>query len=150
MAPEPASNQRDTVKDTELIVSVLNGDIDRIHRMVLAALGLAAVFVTQIPLSQLRALPELFRVLTVIAIGLLALAAVLLFYYTQKLNGKRLELANAALGDPPPNMQVEWGANFEPANKARRKWVRPLTYGSRLLGAGGLLLGVVVARLLLG
>lgn len=39
IAPEPASDQRDTVKDTELIVSVLNGDIDRVHRMVLAALG---------------------------------------------------------------------------------------------------------------
>jgi hypothetical protein len=91
MAPEPASDQRDTVKDTELIVSVLNGDIDRIHRMVLAALG-----------------------------------------------------------DPSPNMQVVWGLNFEPANEERLKWVWPLTYGSRLLGAGGLLLGVVVARLLLG
>lgn len=150
MAPEPASDQRDTVKDTELIVSVLNGDIDRIHRMVLAALGLAAVFVTQIPLSQLLALPEAFRVLTVIAVGLLTLAAVLLFRYTQKLNDTRQKLAYAALGDPSPNMQAVWGPNFEPANEERLKWVRPLTYGSRLLGAGGLLLGVVVARLLLG
>jgi hypothetical protein len=147
MAPEPASDQRDTVKDTELIVSVLNGDIDRIHRMVLAALGLAAVFVTQIPLSQLLALPEAFRVMAVIAVGLLTLAAVLLFRYTQKLNDTRQKLAYAALGDPSPNMQVVWGPNFEPANK---EWVRPLTWGSRLLGAGGLLLGVVVARLLLG
>jgi hypothetical protein len=150
MAPEPASDQRDTVKDTELIVSVLNGDVDRIHRMVLAALGLAAVFVTQIPLSQLRALPEFFRVLAVIAVGLLTLAAVLLFRYTQQLNDTRQRLANAALGDPPPNMQKEWKLNLDPANEERIKWVWPLTWGTRLLGLGGLFLGVVVARLLLG
>jgi hypothetical protein len=192
-APErPASNQRDTIKDAELIVSVMSGDIDRIHRLVLAALALAAVFVTQIPLSQLRALPEAFQVLTVIAIGLLASAAVLLFAYTQKLNLRRLQLAQAALwADLPHDMHTEWGANFDdpgnlwdraklwgrpavrlgdreeapvqeaPVQKAReqkpreqreqtRTWVRPLTYGNLLLGAGGLLLGLVVARLLLG
>ncbi|MFZ2114297.1 MAG: hypothetical protein WAU77_11295 [Solirubrobacteraceae bacterium] len=88
--------------------------------------------------------------LTVIAVGLLTLAAVLLFRYTQKLNDTRQKLAYAALGDPSPNMQVVWGLNFEPTSEERLKWVRPLTYGSRLLGAGGLLLGVVVARLLLG
>ena len=173
MATEPEGP--DTVKDAELIVSVLGGDIDRVHRLVLAALGLAAVFVTQIPLSQLRALPEAFRVLTVIAIGLLASAAVLLFHYTQKLNLTRLRLAQAALLHQPPNMHDRWDANFddpgklwdrvraalksgEPreaceqaqARKQTRDWVRPLTYGNLLLGAGGLLLGVVVARLLLG
>jgi hypothetical protein len=40
--------------------------------------------------------------------------------------------------------------NFDPANKSRKQWVRPLTYGSRLLGVGGILLAIVVARLLLG
>ena len=95
----------------------MSGDIDRVHRLVLAAPGSAAVFVTQIPLSQLRALPEAFRVLTVIAIGLLASAAVLLFVYTQKLNLRRLQLAQAALMDPPPNMHKEWGANFDDPGK---------------------------------
>lgn len=193
----PASNQRDTVTDAELIVSVIDGDIDRVHRLVLAALGLAAVFVTQIPLSQLRALPEFFQVLTVIAIALLASAAVLLFAYTQRLNLRRLQIAQVALIDPPRNMHEAWGANFEnpgsrwdrlredardlgravrklghrqghaasklddqqdtseqqtPEEKARAtaRWVRPLTYGNLLLGAGGLVLAVVVARLLLG
>jgi hypothetical protein len=145
-----ASDRRDSVKDAELIVSVLGGDIDRVHRTVLAALALAAVLVTQIPLSHLLALPEAFRVLTVIAVGLLALAAVLLFRYTQKLNLKRLELAKAALEDPSPNMHAEWGANFGKPDAVTRRYVRPLRYGNRLLGVGGLLLGVVVARLLLG
>jgi hypothetical protein len=153
MATEPettTSDRRDTVKDAELIVSVLSGDIDRIHALVLAALGLAAVFVTQIPLSRLLALPEAFRVLIVIAIGLLALAAVLLFFYTQKLNGTRLWLANSALEDPPPNMHQRWNANFDPNSKERKKWVRLLDNGTRLLAVGGILLAVVVARLLLG
>jgi hypothetical protein len=113
-----ASDRGDTVKDTELIVSVLNGDIDRVHRLALAALGLAAVFVTQIPLSRLRALPELYRVLTVIAVFLLALAAVLLFRYTQKLNDKRQQLAAEALERPPPNMLERWKPTLTPLTRA--------------------------------
>lgn len=147
MSTEP---ERDTVKDAELIVSVLGGDIDRVNRTVLAALALAAVVVTQIPLSHLLALPEAFRVLTVIAVGLLSLAAVILFYYTQKLNHTRLTLAQAALEDPPPNMHARWNANFGERDADTSRYVWPFRYGIRLLGAGGLLLGVVVARLLLG
>jgi hypothetical protein len=61
-------------------------------------------------------------------------------------------------------MHKRWGANFDEKPEAdadvdadalkswaaTRRWVRPLTYGNRLLGAGGLLLGVVVVRWLLG
>jgi hypothetical protein len=145
-----ASATGDALKHAELIVSVLNEDVDRVHRLVLAALGLAAVFVTQIPLGDLRALPHGYRAVTVVAVGLLAIAAALLFRYTQKLNIKRLQLAEAAVRDPSHNIGKEWDPSFARWDPKRIEWVWQLTAGTLLLALGGILLGVVVGRLLLG
>ena len=110
----PASNQRDTVKEAELIVSVMSGDIDRVHQLT----GTSGSRISWPRSSRhpgtVESAPSATRilsVLTVVAIGLLASAAVLLFVYTQKLDLRRLQVAQASLMDPPPNMYKEWGAN---------------------------------------
>jgi uncharacterized protein YggE len=76
--------------------------------------------------------------------------------------GKRWDRVRAALklgdrqGRAPLKLDDTEKASEEARKKAREKarerarWVRSLTYGNLLLGSGGLLLGDVVARLLLG
>lgn len=64
---------------------------------VTAAIAIAAVFVTQIPLDDLREQPEWARILTVLGVSLLFGAAVSFFQYTHELNKLRLKIVGQHL-----------------------------------------------------
>src|SRR3954470_16311541 len=82
------------VEYANLVLSVINEDIGRVQLRVTAALGLATIFITQLPLEALQRLPLVYRLVTVAGIVLLALAAVALFYYTHRLNRVRIKIAS--------------------------------------------------------
>jgi hypothetical protein len=74
------------------LVGVISEDITHVRIRIAAAIGIAAVFVTQIPLNDLRGLPNMGQWLTVVGVILLMGAAASLFQYTQQLNKLRLKL----------------------------------------------------------
>jgi len=136
----------DPVSYAIFIASVIAEDITRVHVRITAGLALAAVFVTQLPLDELQALPEGFRITTVVGIVLLVLSAACLFYYTQRLNMTRIKLATRVLDSEVREIASEWTVGFG-AGKSR--WIMLYMVGQSLQVFGAIALSVVTARLLL-
>jgi hypothetical protein len=98
---EPVRPPTDAVN---LVVDAISADVTHIHVRITAAVGLALVFVTQIPLDDLQDLSKKLQWLTVVGIFLLWVGAAFYFQYTQQLNKLRLrivaEAANGMTGEP--------------------------------------------------
>jgi hypothetical protein len=135
------------VEYANLVLSVINEDIGRVQLRVTAALGLATIFITQLPLEALRRLPLFYRLVTVAGIVLLALAAVALFYYTHRLNRVRIKIASRFVRAPGPDVAKYWVDDFGSETHEPYIWLYNL--GQWLLAAGGLAFAVVIAKLLL-
>ena len=101
---------------------------------------------TQLSLKDLRALPDPFRVATVVGIGLLVLGAVCLFHYTQLLNRKRIAIARGVWENNVSTAAEDWKNRFA-TDKTRT--VRLYQVGQWSFGIGAIALGVVIAKLLL-
>jgi hypothetical protein len=139
-------NGPEVLEYANFVVSVIQEDIHHVHVRVTAALGLAAVFVTQLPLETLQALPERFRIATVAGIVLLVIAALCLFHYSQKLNQARIAIARHVLDQPIQDVASDWASNFG------NRWTRYIVLygvGQWTFALGALTLGTVVAKLLL-
>ena len=129
-----------------LVISVIESDIRHVHVRVTAALGLAAVFITQLPLADLQALPGFWRVASVVALAMLVLAAVAYFLYTQELNKTRIAIAKAAASTEAETVASGWISSF--VDGSRYLWM--YIAGQVLLVSGALVIGAVIARLVLG
>ncbi len=127
------------IEYANLVLTIINEDIGRVHVRVTAALGLAAVFITQLPLG--------FRVTTLAGIVLLALAAVALFYYTHLLNRARIAIASQFVRAGGENVATEWSGTFGSTTHEPHIWLYNL--GQWMFVIGGIALAVVIGKLLL-
>jgi len=129
-----------------LLLAVIQDDIRHVHARVTAAVAVAAVFVTQIELMELRDLSGWFRWLTGAGVLCLVLSAASYFHYTQKLNRTRLRIA-AEL--PALTSAEAWKEQFFPPPTP---WYtgdgRWYSLGQSLLLVGSTLVTVVLGRLL--
>jgi hypothetical protein len=135
------------VEYANLVLTVINEDIGRVQLRVTAALGLAAVFVTQLPLEALRRLPLGYRITALGGIVLLGLAAVALFYYTHRLNRARIAIAAGFISANGPEVANRWINDF--GTEANEPWIWLYNLGQWLLAGGGLAFAVVIGKLLL-
>jgi hypothetical protein len=133
------------MEHANLAISTITEDIKHIHVRATAALGIAAVFITQIELDELQALPEPFRVVIVIGMGVLLLSAVAYFLYSQELNKARIKVARRGPATPA-TIAVDWPHSAE----GYTDWLWLYIAGQVLFVAGVLCLGAVVGRLFVG
>jgi hypothetical protein len=145
---EASSHADDTrkVEYAQLVLSVITEDISRVHVRITAALALAAVFVTQLPLNDLQGLEFGFRVVALAGIVLLALAAFFLLLYTQKLNQARIKIAAGYLREPLETVADPWSTKF--SKKGSQSYIKLYTFGHVLFSLGGLAMALVIWRLL--
>ena len=133
-----------TPAELGLLVGVISEDISHVRIRIAAAIGIAAVFVTQIHLDNLQRLPITGQWLTVLGVILLLLAAASLFQYTQQLNKLRLRLVADQL--PPGKSAVvdSWCERFY----SRPGWADANVWYFRI-GMGLLFIGVVCVAIVL-
>src|SRR4051794_27046233 len=135
----------DGANHANLAVAVISEDIRHVHLRATAALGIAAVFVTQIDLDKLQALPHCYRVLITVGMGLLLISSVAYFLYSQELNkarirvGKRGTLTCESIAEDWPQSAGGHG-----------KWLVLYGAGQVCFVAGLICLGIVIGRLFLG
>jgi hypothetical protein len=136
-----------------LVLSVIQDDVKHVQLRATAALAIAAVFVTQIDLKDLRALSGEWGVATVAGIALLVVAGLAYFHYSQLLNRSRLRIAknmsrSASLSG---TVRDSWETPFMSSDSSVPS--NPLLYygvGQGCFVVGGALLLSVVAKLILG
>jgi hypothetical protein len=135
------------VEYANLVLGVINEDIGRVQLRVTAALGLATIFITQLPLEALRKLPLGYRLTTIAGIVLLAVAAIALFYYTHRLNRVRIKIASRFINTEGTSVASYWADDFGSETHEPYIWLYNL--GQWLLAAGGVAFAIVIAKLLL-
>ena len=144
-----ASDEGATERET--VLAVLQDDIRHVHVRITAAIGIAAVFVTQIDLDTLRAEPGGLRWATFLGVLALFVSAALYFQYTQQLNKLRLRIAAEAVVGSHDALDA-WRSQFvddeETKKSLRKTGKRPKVW----LFKGGqvfLLVGLVCVTLVL-
>jgi hypothetical protein len=129
------------------LLSVISEDVSHVRIRIAAAVGFAAVFVTQIPLHDLQGLPNLGQWLTIVGVILLLGAAASLFQYTQQLNKLRLKLVADQF--PPGKSEVvdSWCERFyrRPGWAEANVWF--FWVGMGLLVAGTVCVAIVLVWL---
>lgn len=148
-----------TVSD---LLAALQDDIRHVHVRVTAAVGVAAVFITQIPLNKLQKEPLWARACSVAGLVVLLCSAASYFQYTQQLNKLRLRIVAERLerdGHGSVEAWREWmsapAKSFwrHPWEGSRLEWrptsIRFYRFGQLLLLVGTVLVGVVLGHLIL-
>ena len=136
----------------DLVLSVIQDDVKHVHMRATAALAIAAIFVTQIELKDLRALSQEWDWVTVGGIALLVVAGLSYFHYSQLLNQARLAIAKDL--DRPASLAAtvteKWETPFmsSPASSASHA-LGFYAVGQVCFTGGALLLFAVVAKLIL-
>jgi uncharacterized protein involved in cysteine biosynthesis len=145
------NSAKSSSNDLSVLLSVLQDDIRHVHVRVTAAIAIAAVFVTQIPLEDLRRQPDWARWLTVAGIALLFLAAVSFFQYTHELNKLRLRIVAEQVGPHIGGAAEVWTKWVKSSLKGdwRKGKIRWFQVGEGLLFAGLGCVGVVLVHLIL-
>jgi hypothetical protein len=133
-----------TPDELSTLVGVISEDVSHVRIRIAAAIGIAAVFVTQIPLNDLRRLPNIGQWLTVAGIILLLGAATSLFQYTQQLNKLRLKLVADQFPKGTSTVVDSWCERF----KRRPGWENANVWFFRV-GMGLLIIGVVCVAIVL-
>jgi hypothetical protein len=135
------------------LVGVIQDDISHVHVRITAAVGSAAVFVTQIPLHALRGQPDWARGLTAAGVLLLMLAAASYFQYTQQLNKLRLMLVAEGLEGQASGTAEAWRTWAEQTQTKQVRWsgnrdIWWFRVGQFLLLAGSVSVAIVLVRLI--
>jgi hypothetical protein len=136
----------------EHLLTVLQEDIRHVHVRITAAIGIAAVFATQIPLRELRAQPWWGEWLTVLGLALLALAAASYFQYTQQLNKLRLKIVAENLQTGGGDSAASWRDYVTPKRRYDYSPGRDVWWfriGQFLLFAGSVCMAIVLGWLIL-
>ena len=115
-----------------------SADVTRVYFRVTGALGLAAVFATQIPVGRLEALSDRWTAVLFVGLSSLSAAAVLYFRYVNKTHVARREIAEGLLCKSARDPEGILLGVFE------RNRVSAFGIGNALFGLGAILLGLVL------
>lgn len=131
------------MEHANLAATVIGEDIRHVHVRATVALGIAAVFVTQIDLDELQGLPYFFRALIVVGMGMLLTSSIAYFLYSQELNKARIKVGKHGTSS---NLDQDWPQST--SGYSGGLWL--YTVGQGCFIAGVVCLGVVIGRLFLG
>lgn len=115
-----------------------SADATQVYFRVTGALGLAAVYVTQIPMERLAALSGRWTAVLFVGLGCLCAAAVLYFRYVNKTHVARREIARALVDGSSSNPEEILLSVF------KRNRISAFGIGNALFGLGAILLGLVL------
>ncbi len=126
------------------LVDLIAEDARQVYIRVTAAIGLAALFVTQLPFDRILALHQWAR--WVLALGLAAAVAsgALLFYYSGRLHRGRVRMLREIRNGRPERVPEIWDLEGEVWNESRRFYYAGV--GALILSV--FLLGITLAALL--
>lgn len=126
------------------LVDLIAEDARQVYIRVTAAVGLAALFVTQLPFDRILALDQWAR--WVLALGLAAAVAsgALLFYYSGRLHRARVRMLREIRDGCPEKVPEIWDLEGEVWTESR--WSYYTGVGALVLSV--VLLGVTLAALL--
>jgi hypothetical protein len=126
------------------ILEIAQDDIRHIQLLVTAALGISAVYVTQLPLGELRDLPVGVR--SVLAVGLVAMAFSSLFYfrYIRCLHRTRMSIARCLPSVDALKARELWAGDYGVWKQHKREYET----GRALFTIGAILLSFVIVYLL--
>jgi hypothetical protein len=92
------------------MLDLARDDTRQVHVRVTATLGIAVLYLTQLPFAKLLELTNWWTVVLLVGLGSLVIAAGLYFWYTEKVHLSRVEIASC--------LQTQNAA------RARQAWVR--------------------------
>lgn len=126
------------------MIQIARDDVGQVYLRVTGVLGLAVVFVTQLPFHSLLRLPVWTR--WTLAAGLIAAvtSATLYFYYLSNLHLARIDMARSIRDGEAANVDKIWAGT----GSVWKRYGWAFTYGGRLLTLSVALLGVTLAVLL--
>jgi len=126
------------------INEIVRDDVHQVYLRVTGVLGIAVVFVTQLPFNRLVGLPIWTRWVLVIGLACALGSAALYFHYLSKLHLARLQIVRSIRDGKADGAEKIWSGTGVVWD--RYGWA--FTNGSRLLMAAVLLLGITLLRLL--
>lgn len=139
----PAELELEYIKQ---MVAVAQDDIRHVFIYATAALAVAGLFVTQIPVSTVLALPWILRALLVVGLGSLALASYLFFRYARAMHLNRMRMIRCIPTLHVVRVRELWAGPHSGWQRNKHLFHR----AQRLMGFGIMCIGLALAFLLLG
>ncbi|HYJ22363.1 MAG TPA: hypothetical protein VEW07_10110 [Solirubrobacterales bacterium] len=126
------------------LIEIAGEDVKQVYLRVTGVLGLAVIFVTQLPFRQLLGLPDWARWVLMAGLAAAVGSAALYFRYLSKLHLSRLEMAKTIRNGRPDQVPEIWCG--EGTVWIRNRWA--FYGGTGLLALSVILLGLSLAVLL--
>jgi hypothetical protein len=127
------------------VIQLAGEDIRQVYLRVTGVLGLAVVFLTQLPFDRLDGLPLWTRWAFLAGVASAAGSAALYFLYLSKMHFARLRMAEYVRDGKARRIPEIWAYG---GGKVWTEWRWAFRGGSGLAAASLLLLGLTLARLL--
>ena len=127
------------------MIAVAQDDIRHVFLYATAALGVAALFVTQIPLATILGLPWLIRPVLLAGLGCLVVASYLFFKYARAMHLNRMRMIRCI----PTLYVVRVRELWAGADSGWQRNKRLFHWAQRLMLLGIVCIGIVVAFVLL-
>jgi hypothetical protein len=128
------------------MVAVAKDDIRHVFIYATAALGVAGLFITQIPVSTVLALPWILRVVVVVGLGSLTSASYIFFRYARAMHLNRMRMIRCIPTLHVVRVRELWAGHHSGWQRNKHLFHR----AQRLMAFGIVCIGVSLAFLLLG
>jgi hypothetical protein len=126
------------------VIQVARDDVQQVYLRVTGILGLAIIFVTQLPFDRLLQLPVWTRWTLAAGLASAVTSAALYFHYLSKVHLARLDMARSIRDGRPAEVEEIWAGTG--SVWTRHGWA--FKYGGRFLVLSVALLGLTLTVLL--
>lgn len=126
------------------LIDFIAEDARQVYVRVTAAVGLAALFVTQLPFGRILALAVWARWVLILGLAAAVGSGALLFYYSGRLYRARIQMLKAIRDGHPEHVPKIW----ELGGQVWQRYRRPYQAGIAMLTLSVVLLGLSLAALL--
>lgn len=143
-SPMSTDSEKADVEFAREVIQIARDDMQQVYLRVTGVLGLAIIFVTQLPFDRLLRLPLWTR--WVLAAGLVSAvtSAALYFFYLSRVHLARIDMARSIRDGRATDVEAIWAGTG--SVWTRYGWA--FTYGGWLLALSVVLLGVTLTVLL--
>lgn len=140
----PSEDAAKQIEYARTLNEIARDDVRQVYLRVTGVLGLAVLFVTQLPFHRLVGLPLLARWALMAGVASAVASAALYFYYLSKLHLARLDIARSIRDEDGAGAENIWAGS----GSVWSSYGWAFTYGGRLLYISVSLLGCTLGVLL--